>query len=193
MPDEPEVHGLLALIEIQSSRNEARVGIDGAPILLLDQDRRRWDRLLINRGLSSLERARQLADVPGSYTLQAAIAACHARAFRAEDTDWNQIVDLYGQLASTMPSPIVELNRAVAISMSAGPAVALELVDQLRDTHLLDRYHLLHSVRGDLLSQLGRNAEAQGEFERAASLARNEQERRLTQQRAVAMARPAQA
>ena len=191
-PDEPEVHGLLALIEIQSSRNEARVGTDGEPVLLLDQDRRKWDRLLINRGLASLDRARGLAAVPGPYTLQAAIAACHARAFRAEDTDWGQMVELYDQLASTMPSPIVELNRAVAVSKSAGPAVALDLVDQLRDTRLLDQYHLLHSVRGDLLSQLGRPAEAQVEFERAASLARNEQERRLTEQRAVAMSRRVQ-
>jgi predicted RNA polymerase sigma factor len=139
--------------------------------------------------LASLDRARELAAVPGTYTLQAAIAACHARAFRAEDTDWGQMVEIYDQLASTMPSPIVELNRAVAVSKSAGPAVALDLVDQLRDTRLLDEYHLLHSVRGDLLSQLGRPAEAQVEFERAASLARNEQERRLTEQRAVAMSR----
>jgi RNA polymerase sigma factor (sigma-70 family) len=191
-PDEAEVHGLLALIEIQSSRNEARVGTDGEPVLLLDQDRRKWDRLLINRGLASLDRARELATVPGPYPLQAAIAACHARAFRAEDTDWAQMVELYDQLASTMPSPIVELNRAVAVSKSAGPTVALDLVDQLRDTRLLDGYHLLHSVRGDLLSQLGRHAEAQVEFERAASLARNEPERRLTEQRAVAMSRLAQ-
>jgi RNA polymerase sigma factor (sigma-70 family) len=188
-PDAAEVHGLLALIEIQSSRNQARVGRDGEPVLLLDQDRRRWDRLLINRGLSSLERAHQLAPVPGPYTLQAAIAACHARAFRAEDTDWTQMVALYEQLASIMPSPIVELNRAVALSMSAGPAAALDLVDQLRDTQLLDRYHLLHSVRGDLLSQLNRHAEAYAEFELAASLARNDQERRLSRDRADAMAR----
>jgi RNA polymerase sigma factor (sigma-70 family) len=190
-PDEAEVHGLLALIEIQSSRNEARVGRDGQPILLLDQDRRRWDRLLVNRGLASLERAYQLAPEPGPYTLQAAIAACHARAFRAEDTDWAQMVALYEQLASTMPSPIVELNRAVAVSMSAGPAAALDLVDQLRDTQLLDRYHLFHSVRGDLLSQLDRLTEAHDEFERAASLARNEQERRISRERADAMARGA--
>jgi RNA polymerase sigma factor (sigma-70 family) len=190
-PGEAEVHGLLALIEIQSSRNEARVGRDGEPILLLDQHRRRWDRLLINRGLSSLERAYQLAREPGPYTLQAAIAACHARAFRAEDTDWVQMVALYEQLASIMPSPIVELNRAVALSISAGPADALDLVEQLRDLQLLDRYHLFHSVRGDLLSQLDRHTEARDEFELAASLARNEQERRISRDRADAMARRA--
>ena len=182
-----------SLIEIQSSRNEARVGRDGEPILLLDQHRRRWDRLLINRGLSSLERAYQLAPEPGPYTLQAAIAACHARAFRAEDTDWAQMVALYEQLASIMPSPIVELNRAVALSISAGPADALDLVEQLRDLQLLDRYHLFHSVRGDLLSQLDRHTEARDEFELAASLARNEQERRISRDRADAMARRARA
>jgi predicted RNA polymerase sigma factor len=188
-PDDAEVHGLLALIEIQSSRLEARIGTGGEPILLLDQDRRRWDRLLINRGLASLERAWGLTDPPGAYTLQAAIAACHARAFRAEETDWVQLVKLYEELASTMPSPIVELNRAVAVSMSSGPREALQLVDQLRDTHTLDGYHLLHSVRGDFLERLDRHPEARAEFELAASLARNEQERRLSRERALAIAK----
>jgi RNA polymerase sigma factor (sigma-70 family) len=190
-PEEPEVHGLLALIEIQSSRLEARVGAAGEPVLLLDQDRRKWDRLLIHRGLSSLEQAQRLQDVPGSYTLQAAIAACHARAVRVEDTDWGQLVNLYGRLASATPSPIVELNRAVAISMCSGPREALRLVDQLRDTHTLDRYHLLHSVRGDLLTRLNRHAEAQTEFELAASLASNHQEQQLSRKRALAAAQQA--
>ncbi|HEY3669861.1 MAG TPA: DUF6596 domain-containing protein [Acidimicrobiia bacterium] len=191
-PDEPEVHGLLGLIEIQSSRLDARVGAGGRPVLLLDQDRRKWDRLLIHRGLSSLARAERVGAVPGPYALQAAIAACHARAARAEDTDWCELVARYDQLAVTTPSPIVELNRAVAVSMAAGPLVALQLVDQLRDTQTLDRYHLLHSVRADLLARLDRPAEAQAEFELAASLAGNEQERQLSKDRARATAQVAQ-
>jgi predicted RNA polymerase sigma factor len=188
MPAEPEVHGLVALMEIQASRLPARLGPDGLPVPLPEQNRGRWDQLLIRRGFTALLRAERLGGPPGPYVLQAAIAACHARAFRAEDTDWTQMVVLYEQLASIMPSPIVELNRAVALSMSAGPADALDLVDQLRDTQLLDRYHLFHSVRGDLLSQLDRHSEAHDEFELAASLARNEPERRLSRERADAMA-----
>ncbi|MCU1396674.1 MAG: polymerase, sigma subunit, family [Ilumatobacteraceae bacterium] len=185
-PTEPEVQGLVALIEIQSSRLTARVGPGGEPVLLLDQDRRRWDRLLINRGLASLDRAMALSTppMPGPFTLQAAIAACHARAARAEDTDWQHLLDLYDALASVMPSPIVELNRAVALSMAAGPAAGLDLVDQLIETHTLDGYHLLHSVRADLLTRLDRHREAHAELELAASLAANAQERQLSEQRA---------
>jgi RNA polymerase sigma factor (sigma-70 family) len=188
-PDEPEVHGLLALMEIQSSRLHARLGPSGEPILLLDQDRRRWDRLLINRGLAALRRADELTEQRGPYTLQAAIAACHARAFRAEETDWVLLVELYGVLAETTPSPIIELNRAVAISMTSGPEGGLELVDQIVQTGLLDRYHLLHSVRGDLLGKVGRHADAAVEFERAAALAQNDPERRLSLDRAQSSAR----
>jgi RNA polymerase sigma factor (sigma-70 family) len=183
-PDEPEVHGLLALIELQSSRLAARVGADGEPVLLLDQDRRRWDRLLIHRGLASLARAGELTSAPGPYALQASIAAGHARAARAEDTDWVRVADLYGLLAVAMPSPVVELNRAVAISMSTGPGDALEIVDALMERHALDGYHLLHSVRGDLLAKVGRHAEASAEFERAAALTRNASEQRLSDRRA---------
>ncbi len=185
-PEEAEVHGLVALMEFHSSRLRARTGPTGAPVLLLDQDRRTWDRLLINRGNAALARAEALGATKGPYTLQAAIAACHARSFRPEETDWAQVVTLYGELARVAPSPIVELNRAVAISMASGPGPALHLVDQLVETGTLERYHLLYSVRGDLLDKLGRPAEAAAEFERAARLATNTPERDLTEQRARA-------
>ena len=184
MPQEAEVHGLVALMEIQSSRQSARVGPSGEPVLLLDQDRRRWDRLLINRGLAALARAEALAETAGPYTLQAAIAACHARAFRPEQTDWRRLAELYEVLAERRPSPIVELNRAVAISMAYGPHLALDLVDQIVATQTLDSYHLLHNVRGDLLDKLGRHAEAAAEFRRSAELATNTAERNLSIQRA---------
>ncbi len=183
-PAESEVHGLVALMEIQSSRLPARTGPDGQPVLLLDQDRARWDRLLINRGLDALARSEQLAVTPGPCLLQAAIAACHARAFRPEDTDWVRITELYTTLARVMPSPVVELNRAVALSMAAGPQAGLELVDQLLGEPALRDYHLLASVRGDLLMKLGRAAEAQSAFERAAELTRNDPERELVLRRA---------
>jgi RNA polymerase sigma factor (sigma-70 family) len=187
-PAEPEVHGLAALMEIQSSRLAARTGPDGQPVLLLDQDRARWDRLLINRGLAALARADQLTATagaaPGPYVLQAAIAACHAQAFRAEDTDWVRITELYTTLARVMPSPVVELNRAVALSMAAGPQAGLDLVDQLTGEPSLRDYHLLASVRGDLLMKLGRPAEARAAFVRAAALTRNGPERELTLRRA---------
>ena len=185
MPDESEVHGLLALMEIQASRLHARIGADGEPILLLDQDRSRWDRLLIGRGLAALERAQRLGGALGPYALQAAIAACHARAVTAADTDWVRIVALYDALAQLAPSPVVELNRAVAVSMAFGPQVALERVDALRGEPKLAGYHLLPSVRGDLLFKLGREAEARTEFERAASLAGNGRERALLLARAA--------
>jgi RNA polymerase sigma factor (sigma-70 family) len=185
-PEEAEVHGLVALMEFHSSRLHARTGPTGAPVLLLDQDRRTWDRLLINRGDAALARAEALGATRGPYTLQAAIAACHARSFRAEETDWARVVALYGELARRTPSPIVELNRAVAISMASGPGPALDLVDQLVETRTLERYHLLSSVRGDLLDRLGRHAEAAAEFERAALLATNTPERDLSEQRARA-------
>jgi len=185
-PEEAEVHGLVALMEFHSSRLRARTGPTGAPVLLLDQDRRAWDRLHINRGDAALARAEALGATKGSYTLQAAIAACHARSFRPEETDWAQVVTLYGELARRAPSPIVELNRAVAISMASGPGPALHLVDQLVETGTLERYHLLYSVRGDLLDKLGRPAEAAGEFERAARLATNMPERELSERRARA-------
>jgi predicted RNA polymerase sigma factor len=178
------VHGLVALLEIQASRIPARIDEAGRPVLLLDQDRTRWDRLLINRGLAALEKALGLGGERGPYTLQAAIAACHARAFRAEDTDWARIVALYGVLAEVMPSPVVELNRAVAISMAYGPQAGLDLADQLAAEPALRSYHLLPSVRGDLLRKLGRETEARAEFERAAALASNERERELSAQRA---------
>jgi RNA polymerase sigma factor (sigma-70 family) len=188
-PEEAEVHGLLALMEIQSSRLHARTGPTGEPVLLLDQDRRKWDRLLINRGLASLARAEQLQPDSGPYALQAAIAACHARAFRPDETDWDQLAGLYGRLATKSPSPIVELNRAVAVSMASGPEWGLQMVDQLVEMGTLDRYHLLHSVRGDLLDRLGRHEDARAEFERAASLAQNERERQLSMERAEASRR----
>ena len=183
-PDEPEVLGLVALMEIQSSRLAARAGPDGEPVLLLDQDRTRWDRLLIRRGLAALDRAAELGGTRGPYVLQAAIAAGHARAFRPEETDWVQITQLYGVLAEVMPSPIVELNRAVAVGMAYGPQLALDLVDQLAAEPALRNYHLLPSVRGDLLQKLGRTAEAQTEFQRASELTANARERELSEQRA---------
>jgi predicted RNA polymerase sigma factor len=216
-PHEPEVHGLVALMEIQTSRARARVGPKGEPILLLEQDRTRWDQLLIRRGLAALARAEQAALTPvpaatpagaawptlfagpsaatvpsapgstrglGPYALQAAIAACHARARRADDTDWERIAALYDALAQLSPSPIVELNRAVALSMAYGPQAGLEVVDSLLDAPALKNYHLLPSVRGDLLAKLGRHNEARIEFERAASLTQNERERQLLLARA---------
>ncbi|HEX4399201.1 MAG TPA: RNA polymerase sigma factor [Trebonia sp.] len=187
-PDEPEVHGLVALMEIQASRIPARTGQDGAMITLLDQDRSRWDRLLITHGLESLARARSLSgsEVSGPYVLQAALAACHARALIAEDTDWTRIATLYQVLASLSPSPVVELNRAVAVAMADGPAAALPIVDSLADDPALRHYHLLSSVRGDLLARLGRNAEARAEFERAAAMTANAAERAHLLRRAAA-------
>ena len=176
-PNEPEVHGLVALMEIQASRSMARVGPSGEPILLQDQDRSRWDQLLIRRGLAALDRAEKLAAARGPYALQAAIAACHARARTPEETDWPRIVALYEALARLTPSPVVELNRAVALTMAFGPAAGLELIDSLASEPSLKSYHLLPSVRGDFLFKLGRYAEAQAEFERAASLTRNKRER----------------
>jgi len=183
-PGEPEVHGLVALMEIQASRAAARTRPNGEPILLLDQDRGRWDQLLIRRGLAALERAERLGRERGTYVLQASIAACHARARVAADTDWAAIVALYGELARVIPSPVVELNRAVAVSMASGPAAALPLVDAIATEPALKNYHLLPSVRGDLLVKLGRFNEAQPEFERAASLTRNARERELLLERA---------
>ena len=185
MPAEPEVHGLVALMEIQASRSRARTKPNGEPILLMDQDRSRWDRLLIRRGLAALERAERLGATQGPYALQAAIAACHARAQGADDTDWQRIAALYFALAELTPSPIVELNRAVAIGMAFGPAAGLALVDTLTSERALENYHLLPSVRGDLLSKLGRFDEARAEFERAAALTRNERERALLLDRAA--------
>lgn len=187
-PNEPEVHGLVALMEIQSSRSKARIGPSGEPILLLDQNRGRWDQLLIHRGLKAMERANQLGRQPGPYVLQAEIAACHARARTAEETDWQRIVSLYAALAEVSPSPIVELNRAVAVGMASGPAAGLELIDELTFEPSLRSYHLLPSVRGDLLKKLGRFEEARSEFERAASLTRNARERHLLLERARACA-----
>ena len=186
MPREPEVHGLLALMEIQASRTHARVGPAGEPVLLLDQDRARWDRLLIRRGLAALECAEKLGGARGPYALQAAIAACHARALTAVETDWARIAALYAVLAQVAPSPVVELNRAVAVSMAAGPAAGLALVDAIAAEPTLRHYHLLPSVRGELLSRLGRLPEARIEFERAAELTRNERERNLLRARAAA-------
>jgi RNA polymerase sigma factor (sigma-70 family) len=184
VPQEPEVHGLVALMEIQASRSRARLGPKGEPILLLDQDRARWDHVLVRRGLVALERAEQLGGSLGPYALQAAIAACHARAHTAEETDWARIASLYEALAQITPSPVVELNRAVAIGMAFGPAAGLELVDALISEPSLKAYHLLPSVRGDLLSKLGRYDEARVEFKRAASLTRNARERDLLLERA---------
>ena len=183
-PAEPEVHGLVALMEIQASRAAARTRPTGEPILLLDQDRTRWDRLLIGRGLTALDRAARLGLPRGAYVLQASIAACHARARTADDTDWPAIVALYGELARLMPSPVVELNRAVAVSMASGPAAGLDLVEAIAAEPVLKNYHLLPSVRGDLLVKLGRYREARPEFERAASLTRNARERDLLLERA---------
>ena len=185
-PSEAEVHGLVALMEIQASRTAARQGPNGEPILLGEQNRGRWDQLLIQRGLAALQRAEALGGSERPYTLQAAIAACHARARTVETTDWARIAALYDTLAQRLPSPVVALNRAVAHAQAFGPAVGLSLVDELRDEPLLRHYHLLPSVRGDLLGKLGRHVEARAEFERAASLTRNERERELLLQRAAA-------
>jgi len=189
MPQAAEVQGLLALMEIQASRLHTRVGPGGEPILLLDQDRRRWDRLLIQRGLAALARAEALGGADGRFPLQAAIAACHARAATAADTDWARIAALYARLGERAPSPIVELNRAVAVAMAEGPAARLALADALRSEPALQDYHLLPSVRGDLLAKLGRPDEARAEFERAAALTRNERERALLLARAAACVR----
>ena len=190
MPKEPEVHGLVALLEIQASRTAARTGPDGAPVLLAEQNRTRWNRMLIGRGFAALERAGAAASAagtgPGPYALQAAIAACHAHAVRYQETDWTMIAALYGRLAAVAPSPVVELNRAVAVSMAQGPAAGLLIVDSLDAEAALRDYHLLPSVRGDLLARLGRRAEARAEFERAAALTRNERERALLLARAEA-------
>jgi RNA polymerase sigma factor (sigma-70 family) len=188
MPQEPEVHGLVALMEIQASRSRARVGRSGEPILLLDQNRALWDQLLICRGLAALERAEALGGAHGPYALQAAIAACHARARTPAETDWSRIAGLYAELARLVPSPVVELNRAVAVAMAFGPQAGLDLVDALTAEPSLQDYHLLPSVRGDLLFKLGRLAEARPEFERAASLTRNARERALLLERARACA-----
>jgi len=185
-PGEPEVHGIVALMEIQASRSGARVGPSGEPILLLDQDRSRWDHLLVRRGLAALSRAEQLGGRLGPYALQAAIAACHARARTAAETDWTRIAALYDALAQIAPSPVVELNRAVAVAMAFGPAEGLALVDALVSEPALKYYHLVPSVRGDLLVKLGRLDEARAEFERAASLTRNAREKKLLLDRAVA-------
>ncbi|HEV2132238.1 MAG TPA: RNA polymerase sigma factor, partial [Longimicrobiaceae bacterium] len=188
-PQEPEVHGLVALMEIQASRLRARVGPSGEPVLLLDQDRGRWDQLLIHRGLAALARAEALGGALGPYALQAAIAAGHARARTPEETDWVRIAALYDALSQLAPSPVVELNRAVALAMAFGPAAGLELVDTLTSEPSLKSYHLLPSVRGDLLAKLGRLDEARAELERAASLTRNARERELLLERALAMRR----
>ncbi|MFD3481769.1 RNA polymerase sigma factor [Streptomyces sp. NPDC058665] len=187
MPKEPEVHALAALLELQASRTATRTGPDGAPVLLADQNRSRWDRLLIRRGVDALTRASALGGVPGPYALQAAIAACHAGAATYEDTDWTTIAALYGRLAALTPSPVVELNRAVAVSMVEGPAEGLALVDALAAVPALKGYHLLPSVRGDLLARLGRTEEARAEFVRAAGLTRNERERTLLEERAAGL------
>jgi RNA polymerase sigma factor (sigma-70 family) len=185
MPDHAEVHGLVALMEIQASRLRARVGASGEPVLLLDQDRTRWDQLLIRRGLAALERAERLSGTLGPYTLQAAIAACHARALRAEETDWGRVAALYDALAQVSPSPIVELNRAVAVGMAFGPEAGLEIVERLTADPVLKSYHLLPAVRADFLIKLGRVDEARAELEQAASLTRNSRERTLLQERAM--------
>ena len=194
LPQEPEVHGLVALMEIQASRSRARVGPSGEPILLFDQDRAHWDHLLIRRGLAAIERSRgmrskRLGDAPGPYLLQAEIAACHARARTPEETDWARIVEFYGALARITPSPVIELNRAVAVGMAFGPAAGLELVDALAQERALRNYHFLPSVRGDFLRKLSRLEEARAEFERAALLTRNARERDLLLQRAADCAR----
>jgi RNA polymerase sigma factor (sigma-70 family) len=186
VPHEAEVHGLVALMEIQASRARARIGPAGEPILLPEQDRGRWDQLLIRRGLSALERAARLGGSLGPYALQAAIAACHARAHTPEETDWTRITALYDALAQLTPSPVVELNRAVAYGMAFGPAAGLEIVDSLTSEPQLSGYHLLPTVRGDLLAKLGRVDEARAEFDRAASLTRNARERALLLERAAA-------
>ena len=190
MPNEAETHGLVALMEIQASRLRARVGPSGEPILLLDQNRARWDHVLIRHALAALDRVRQLGGALGPYALQAAIAACHAEALSAADTDWRRIAALYDALAQLAPSPVVELNRAVAVSMAFGPEAGLEIVDELRSEKSLESYHLLPAVRGDFLSKLGRHDEARAEFERAAALTQNARERELLLGRAAASGRP---
>ncbi len=189
--DEAEVHGLLALMELQASRLRARTGPDGAPVLLLDQDRARWDRLLIRRGLAALARAEALTQAAGGrrgpYALQAAIAACHAEATVAADTNWARIAALYAALMQAVPSPVIELNRGVAVAMALGPAAGLEIIDRLLDEPALGRYHLLPSVRADLLAKLGRHAEARAELERAAGLTRNAREQAMLRARAAAL------
>jgi RNA polymerase sigma factor (sigma-70 family) len=185
VPKEPEAHGLIALMEIQASRARARTARDGTPVLLLDQDRGRWDQLLIRRGLAALDRAAALGQPMGPYVLQAEIAACHARARTQEQTDWPRIAALYARLVQLVPSPVVELNRAVALSMAFGPETGLEIVDELTEVPSMRNYHLLPSVRGDLLAKLGRQEEARQEFARAASLTRNERERELLLKRAA--------
>ncbi|HEY2162893.1 MAG TPA: RNA polymerase sigma factor [Gemmatimonadaceae bacterium] len=190
VPDDAEVHGLAALMEIQASRLRARTGPSGEPVLLLDQDRSRWDQLLIRRGLDALAWGESLSEEHGPYTVQAEIAACHARARVAADTDWHRIANLYSQLATLAPSPIVELNRAVAVSMASGPAAGLEIVDSIAGEPSLKSYHLLPAVRGDFLSKLGRSSEARDEFERAAGLTRNARERELLLQRARSVDSP---
>jgi RNA polymerase sigma factor (sigma-70 family) len=184
-PDDAEVHGLVALMEIQASRMRARISPSGEPVLLADQDRSRWDQLLISRGLAALDRAQSLAPSPGPYTLQAAIAACHARATTSDATDWPRIAALYAALVTLVPSPVIELNRAVAVGMAFGPAAGLEIVDELQGVPALAGYHLLPTVRGDLLFKLDRLDEARVEFERAADLTRNERERALLRERAA--------
>jgi RNA polymerase sigma factor (sigma-70 family) len=186
-PGEPEVHGLVALMEIQASRAAARTGPDGEPVLLLEQNRALWDRVLIGRGLAALARAEALGGPPGPYHMQAAIAACHARALVADQTDWARIAAIYGLLARAAPSPVVELNRAVAVSMAEGPAAGLAIADTLRQEPSMASYHLLPAVRGDLLAKLGRLGEARAELERAASLTRNERERSLLARRAASL------
>jgi RNA polymerase sigma-70 factor (ECF subfamily) len=190
LPREAEVHGLVALMELQASRSRARTGPSGEPVLLLDQDRSRWDWLLVGRGLAALERAYATGGPIGPYTLQAGIAACHARARTAGDTDWERIVALYDGLAQVMPSPVVELNRAVAVGMAFGPQAALEIVERLQEEPALDGYHLLPSVRGDLLAKLGRHDEARAEFERAAQRTVNSRQRAALLERAAACASP---
>ncbi len=187
VPTEPEAHGLIALMEIQASRARARTGPGGEPVLLFDQDRARWDQLLIRRGLAALDRAAKLDQPMGPYVLQASIAACHARARKPEETDWPRIAALYARLVQLVPSPVIELNRAVALSMAFGPETGLEIVDELTTEPSMKNYHLLPSVRGDLLAKLGRDKEARAEFERAASLTRNERERTLLLERAATL------
>lgn len=189
-PREPEVHGLVALMEIQASRARARTGATGEPILLADQNRAQWDQLLIRRGLAALQRAEDLGGERGPYALQAAIAACHARAHSAEETDWPRIAALYSELAQIVPSPVVELNRAVAVGMAFGPQAGLDVVDKLRSEPALQKYHLMPAVRGDFLVKLGRIDEGRAEIERAASLARNERERKMLLERAQKYTRP---
>jgi RNA polymerase sigma factor (sigma-70 family) len=193
VPQEAEVHGLVALMEIQASRSRARVGPTGEPVLLLDQDRGRWDHLLVRRGLAALQRAENLGGARGPYALQAAIAACHGRARTADETEWERIAELYDALAELVPSPVVELNRAVAVSMAFGPSAGLEIVDSLTSEPSLKGYHLLPAVRGDLLKKLDRLDEAQSEFERAAGLTRNARERTLLLERARACTQQAAA